>query len=189
MLLTISAAGPRIRVCLAHGAGRHPRRRLARKGAFMTRTIRSGFRSAEAALRFFFRMRTLLCGSAEVRSDNGTPLRTAGWRGHGALCDYLRVWRCVNHLDDDEFSSIGREFGPRWFVRVLEPKTFGTQSFAYLSRPHRRCRMGNRRHLAVCELKAAIRRRFPVAASPAHRAGHFSRASRPSAPNDFKRGE
>ena len=143
----------------------------------MNREFSPRFRSAAAALRFFFRISALLCGAAvNPRAESHRMTRSGLVRQPGAFGDYLKIGSCVGGLSEVQVCLLGEFYGPACFA----PRTLSGACGAVrreipgCANPTRSMRTVHRAVLAA--LRAQLRRRRIVIAAPAHRHGHFSRS-------------
>jgi hypothetical protein len=143
----------------------------------MNREFSPRFRSAAAALRFFFRVSALLCGAAiNPRAGSHRMTRSGLVRQPGAFGDYLRIGSCVGALNERQFGLLGEFYGPACFA----PRTLAEASSATRAGvPGCGLSGGSVRMVhraALSALRARLRRRRLLIAAPAHRHGHFSRS-------------
>lgn len=143
----------------------------------MNRKFSPRFRSAAAALRFFFRISALLYGNPGTpHSGSHSMTRSELVRHCGAFGDYLRIGSCVGELTEVQFFLLGEFYGPACFARRPLPRACGTGRRKYLDCALRHRQDGTLRLATLPALRARLRHRRLVVSAPAHRRGQFARS-------------
>lgn len=144
----------------------------------MNREISPRFRSAADALRFFFRISALLCGTSNNPRTGSCRMRRSDLvRQPGALDDYLRIGACVGELNAVQFLLLGEFYGPACFASRTSTVGGGRRRrrvFPDCALPERAA--GTMRLATLAALRARLRRRRLVTSAPAQRRGQFARS-------------
>jgi len=143
----------------------------------MNREFSPRFRSAAAALRFFFRISALLYGNPDNPHAGSFPMaRSELGRQSGALGDYLRIGSCVGDLTEIQFFLLGEYYGPTCFAPRTLRGAFGAARGVFPDCARPQGPAGAARRATLPALRARLRQRQLVISAPARRPGHFARS-------------